>query len=563
MKYPNIDDSDFYQKINNIFSKYKIKDSNKSLKELCFPKRFKLQNPQKFVAEYLSPKTPYNALLIFHQIGSGKTCAAVNIAEKWKHRRNIIVTTPASLIGNFKKELVSYCPKDNYITDKEKEVIDKVKVGSKEYLEVVQKCEKRIAKYYNIMSHHKFVKESLQNKIKLKNSVLIVDEVQNIVSEKGLFYNRFFKEIKKADDLIIILMSATPMFDKPIELGLTLNLLPIKRQIPMGEEFNKLFLKKVLDSDKNITYIPKNINLLKNLCQGFISYYRGADSITYPKVKTHIINCKFSLFQYQSYLTVMKKEGRFQRADILNMPSNFLLGPRMISNIAFPNKKKGSDGLKSLSEECIKNIKIYSIKFYQILRRIKKSRGTIFIYSNFKKQSGIESFAKCLEHRGYYNYVKHGPGKNRFAIFSGDVPLAKRNIFIKEFNQYSNRDGDKIKIILGTPAIKEGISLLRVEQLHIIEYYWNFSRMAQIIGRAIRYCSHRDMPRYRQKVDLFVYYTSHPQEEETIEEYIISLVRKKKEIISNFEHLLKEVAVDCRLNKKANNRKGDKKISCA
>ena len=478
-------------------------------------------------------------------------------------KEKILVATPASLIGNFKKELVSYCPKDKYITESEKKIIEKVKIGSPQYLEVIKKCEKRISKHYNIISHHRFVKDSLQKKIKLKNTVLIIDEVQNIVSEKGIFYKQFFKEIKKvSDNLILILMSATPMFDKPIELGLTLNLLPIKRQIPTGEDFNKLFLKKVLDSDKNITYIPKNITLLKNLCQGFISYYRGANSITYPKVKTHIINCKFSLFQYQSYLTVMKKEGRFQRADILNMPSNFLLGPRMISNIAYPNKRKGASGFKSLDINCIKNIKIYSTKFYEILKRIKKSSGTIFIYSNFKEYSGIKAFARCLEYSGYSNYLSSGPGKKRFAVFSGDIPLIKRNLFIKEFNQYSNRNGDQIKIILGTPAIKEGISLLRVEQLHIIEYYWNFSRMAQIIGRAIRYCSHRDMPKYRQKVDLFVYYTSHPQEDETIEEYIINLVKKKKDIIDNFEHLLKEVSIDCKLNKKANNRKGSKEIVC-
>ena len=46
MKYPNIDDSDFYYKINDIFRKYKIRKSSKGLKELCFPKKFKLQNPQ-------------------------------------------------------------------------------------------------------------------------------------------------------------------------------------------------------------------------------------------------------------------------------------------------------------------------------------------------------------------------------------------------------------------------------------------------------------------------------------------------------------------------------------
>ena len=40
--------------------------------------------------------------------------------------------------------------------------------------------------------------------------------------------------------------------------------------------------------------------------------------------------------------------------------------------------------------------------------------------------------------------------------------------------------------MLGSPSIKEGVSLLRIEQVHILEPYWNMSRILQIIGRATR-----------------------------------------------------------------------------
>jgi hypothetical protein len=39
--------------------------------DFCFPKKFKLQNPQKFAAKYMAPGTSHMELLGFHKIGSG------------------------------------------------------------------------------------------------------------------------------------------------------------------------------------------------------------------------------------------------------------------------------------------------------------------------------------------------------------------------------------------------------------------------------------------------------------------------------------------------------------
>ena len=57
-------------------------------------------------------------MLIYHKIGAGKTCAGVNICEQWKHKKNIVVVVPASLVGNFYKELRSECAGEEYIPNK-------------------------------------------------------------------------------------------------------------------------------------------------------------------------------------------------------------------------------------------------------------------------------------------------------------------------------------------------------------------------------------------------------------------------------------------------------------
>ena len=52
----------------------------------------------------------------------------------------------------------------------------------------MEKSDKKINKNYTILSYHKFVEFTQNNKINLKNTLLIIDEVQNMISESGTFY---------------------------------------------------------------------------------------------------------------------------------------------------------------------------------------------------------------------------------------------------------------------------------------------------------------------------------------------------------------------------------------
>ena len=60
---------------------------------------------QKIVRDYLNLITPYRGILLFHGLGSGKTCSSIAIAEGMKDNKRIIVMTPASLRRNYYEEL--------------------------------------------------------------------------------------------------------------------------------------------------------------------------------------------------------------------------------------------------------------------------------------------------------------------------------------------------------------------------------------------------------------------------------------------------------------------------
>lgn len=576
MSYPSINGDNFYKQINKKYDAYKIPTKKKTFDQICFPKKFELQLPQQFLSKYVHPNTPYKSVLVFHRIGAGKTCAAVSIAEQWKKQRKIIVVTPASLIGNFRTELRSQCAGDSYLKEKEREQLKTLHPSSDEYKRIIALSDKRINAYYQIYSYNKFVEFAQNGVLSLRNSVLIIDEIQNMVSESGTYYDVLKRTLDKAPrDLRIVLLSATPIFDKPLEIALTLNLLRLPVEIPTGKQFEKMFIKATRNTRTgDVTYHAQNMDIFKERIKGFISYFRGAPPYTFPESIIKYVKCEMSNYQYRSYLTVQRKEQReidktkirkaYIKGQIDKLPNNFFIGSRIISNIAFPEGKIKERGYMALEGKYLKleNLKNYSIKFYKIMKKIGRSLGPVIVYSNFKEYGGIKSFVKVLESQGYKDYIDYGEGRKRFAVLSGDVKLDMKEEIKAVYNQTKNTNGSRLKVLCITSAIKEGYSFKAVRQMHILEPYWNQARLDQIIGRGVRYCSHKELSEEERFVEVFIYIATHPNEKETVDQYIRKLAFYKNQLIEQFNTALKEAAVDCELFKQANVYTGEPPIKC-
>jgi superfamily II DNA or RNA helicase len=575
--YPSIKDNDFNNEINNKYKKYVIPNNKPSFNNICYPTEYKLQVQQQFLSKYINPDSPYKGVLVFHRIGAGKTCTAVNIAEQWKSKRKIIVVTPASLVGNFRDELRSPCAKNTYLSNSERTKLSKLHPGSDEYKQIIDISDKRINKFYNIYSYNKFVELAEEKAISLNNAILIIDEIQNMVSESGKYYNVLYNTIHEApSNLRVVLLSATPMFDKPVEIALTMNLLRIPFEFPEGREFEKMFIKTLQNKKNQKTYqIAKNLDKFKEMIRGYVSYYRGAPEIAFPEAKINYVKCEMSDFQYRSYLTVLKNEEKsnnmplsriraFQYGDVEKLPNNFFIGTRLISNVSFPNRGINEDGFRSFKGKNLDwdNLKKFSIKFYKILKAVGRSTGPVFIYSNFKEYGGLKSLVAVLEHHGYLNYSKYGEGKKRFALWTGDEKQEVREEAKAVFNQAGNVNGSKIRIFLGSSATKEGLSFKNVKQIHILEPYWNQARMSQIIGRGVRYCSHKQLEPEDRNVKVYIYLAVRDEILETVDQHIAKMAERKDKLIQEFELAMKNIAVDCALFKHGNRLAGDNDITC-
>ena len=579
VNYPNITSQDFYKRINTIYSDFKVPKSNKTLDDICYPKQFKLQLPQMFLAEFINPQTPYMGVLVYHRIGSGKTCTAIRVGEKWKKLKRIIVVVPASLKGNFRTELRSMCVGNDYLKSDERAKLAKLHPQDKEYKEIIDLSDKRIDKVYEIYSYNKFTDLINNGSLNLRNALLIVDEIQNMVSEDGNFYRTLYEAIHGAPrDLRVVLLSATPMFDKPHEIGLTLNLLrPLNSQFPIGNAFNNQFIKTIKRRDGTYTHTLKNIDEFKALCKGYISFFRGAPPISFPHMTIKYVFCEMGPFQYGAYLkvagnefkaqTVLKKVSR--TLDVSDLPNNFFIGSRMISNVVFPNNKINSDGYDAFTKKLIvKDLERYSIKFSIIMQKLENTRGKTFIYSGFKMYGGIKSFTRVLDAYGYKDYTQHGIGPKRYAVWSGDEDMKTKEEIKTIFNRKDNISGKNIRILIGSVSISTGVSLTAVRAVHVLEPYWNQSRLEQVIGRASRFCSHMSLPEEKRNVKVYIYIACAPGYNEgkkvkpTIDNHIHKLAEDKQKLVTKFENIVKEVAVDCYLNKRANVYEGEDDIKC-
>ena len=98
-----------------------------------------------------------------------------------------------------------------------------------------------------------------------------------------------------------------------------------------------------------------------------------------------------------------------------------------------------------------------------------------------------EIFEQVLLSNGYQKYDGSTETKGkRYTFITGSEDEIERKRNKEAFNDVSNKLGDQIQIMIISGAGAEGISLTCVRQVHIMEPYWNYVRIDQVFGRAIR-----------------------------------------------------------------------------
>jgi hypothetical protein len=227
------------------------------------------------------------------------------------------------------------------------------------------------------------------------------------------------------------------------------------------------------------------------------------------------------------------------------------------------------------------NIGKYSTKIKNICDTIIKSEGVILIYSQYI-DAGLIPMALALEEMGFTRYGSNSLFKTpptepldsktmkprvrgatsgagfkpaRYTMITGDIRLSPNNDdAVKALTNNDNMNGEKIKVILISRAGSEGVDFKFIRQVHIMDPWYNMNRIEQIIGRAVRSFSHKDLPFEKRNVEIFMHATLLKDEEvESADVYIYRMAEYKAIQIGKITRILKETSVDCLLNQGQSN----------
>ena len=215
----------------------------------------------------------------------------------------------------------------------------------------------------------------------------------------------------------------------------------------------------------------------------------------------------------------------------------------------FINKNKKSSLLIAMYE-C-------SSKMLNMIFNIFKSKGPVLVYSNYVLIEGLQIFKIYLKYFGYNSYSNKNTHSLSYMEYHGGIDTKTRKSNLEIFNKENNKYGDIVKIMMISPAGAEGLSLFNIRQVHIMEPHWNETRIIQMIGRAIRFCSHKMLPKNERHVDVYRYKsvkrnTNKLNVRLTADQEIEDGARRKEGLIQSFNDAIKEVSIDCVLNKTHN-----------
>lgn len=308
-------------------------------------------------------------------------------------------------------------------------------------------------------------------------------------------------------------------------------------------------------------------------------------------------------------------DGKYDADDITDLEKD--AATQKMGDLSYG--KRIVEALKDLEKYASKylsktGLQSYSPKFLHILENIIDAdhKGIHLLYSQFKTLEGIGILKLVLKENNFaefkikknesgeyiLNILSEDMNKPMFASYTGSETPEEREIIKNVLNSNwklvpsslvktlqtisdNNNLGQIIKVLMITSSGAEGISLKNVRYVHITEPYWHPVRIHQVIGRAKRICSHSDLPKELQTVNVFLYLMVFSEQQLTSDlsielrlkdiskkdkkkvitsdEYLYEISSIKEEINASLLQSVKESAIDCSIHTRASSSEKDVK----
>ncbi len=605
--YPDIEDPEF-QKLLSIREEFWPPAGRRSMShrdELrMFVERFMVQ---------------YERALLFFSTGAGKTCFSSGAADPLV--RNIVAELYETYLSpvrtNINKIIVilsSEHSRDDFML----KIIEKCHpdIYNKVYEEtrgenMVSKLgayEKALSKYIfvtkqtfltaNIYGHNAppdLIEAPEAALTYYHNSFIIIDEIHTFSREdvgdsssaqEDLNYARYHNILHRLKGIKLLVMSATPMKDKPEEIIKIMNLLlPLSRQMPDNMD---VFDRELMGKYINGYVIYYQMSGIRTIERGVMM--KLGDN---PGEFVTVFPVKMSERQEAVYKKAISEKDVFNK-NALNSSNIFY--PQGITKESFRKNFVESpiEGYEPTLE--FKNIlksrtnrDVLSRKFSTVVDIVRTTVGVVFIFMR-QKDFGIYPLSAFFEAEGFERYfprMEHPyktrdngtrevflEKKPRFAVLTGETKKIRGKIesILSLSNLPENADGEYIKVIIGSAAVKTSYDVLNSINAIIVSPEQTETSMIQVIGRITRSGGLDALlerhPELKAIVNVYKMASYIGGEEggdvvsKDIDTYIDSAVKDRK--IKKVERILREFSVNCLIHHDINfNKKNiDGSYSC-
>lgn len=380
------------------------------------------------------------------------------------------------------------------------------------------------------------------------------------------------------------------------------------------KDFQNFFIKK----NANKTLSINNKAIFQNRITGLVSYYGNfyfdkKSMEGFPQeLPLKIERVYMSTFQFTRYMETRDIEkaedaNKFKKASQTNngfvisddsgkSSSSYRIRSRQVSNyyipeyaLTFRNARTSVDKhISKIKIDDLKNLDKYSPKFKCIIQNIDKFPNQLgIVYSEFVNGEGLFLFGRVLENAYNYKYwstskkfkrmqesetnefdidlgdnatsiiggIDKQSHEKTYAIISGEISFLERQEILKIFNSRENINGNLISLLLLSKTGAEGLNLKNVRHIHICEPFWNYTRIEQVIARAVRMNAHSMLDKKLQTVQPFIYISIPPKgykpigkPEKTTDEELLHSALINKKLIDEFNLAIIESSIDCSLH---------------
>ncbi|MAE21536.1 MAG: hypothetical protein CMK92_03810 [Pseudomonas sp.] len=505
------------------------------------PGRTVLQAYQKTVSYLVHPDTTVNRMLVAHRTGAGKTLTMIKVLQNFYNdpRPKVVIFPNDKVRNNFYTELMHFTnPYRTYAlkalkkktfdeADLEK-VIDILalkghpsRAGQKGYLAAPLRAMRyTIAGGSTVFPSrgrpsNPIFARGYNGRNPFDNKIIVMDEFHNLTKpdEETKKYQDKLRAlqrgIERAQGSVIVGLTATPLVDAPEDVDELMRIIK-------GDEYRNA------QTD-----------------EGFISYFQSMPHSVFPAT--------IPARAPDGYPMIRTVTLQGQNLKVYNAKVKSLKGG--IKNVKMLNYCDMAQSYRATIKPDSKFGKLLREEPYSAATKLATAVDDIFTRNEktlviCHRENGFRALETLMEVRS--GTRRFSPScKNGCWTALYEKPTPKDEMVLAGFNSGYNARGEQINVMLvDSKFYSEGVSFKAVRRIVLVDVPRDWAAYKQLIGRALRFCGHRALPKDEWNVTIELYMAEHPNGQKTADMEFYESLHKQRDVFVAPMTRMANVAVD-------------------